>query len=398
MALLIVPASKPRPHFCDRRAFLRRSAALALGAPFALSGLSALSDPSPLPGAASSQANVAIVPCHSYGPQVTPALKKSFDLIGGIDTLVRNKTVTIKINLTGSDFTWFLGRPTGETYMTHSATVMALLTLLFGSGASRVRLVESTQSLAELPETLNAAGWDVKSIDSLGKVEYENTRNLGAGRNYARLAIPSGGYMFSAFHLNHSYHDTDVMISLAKLKRHITAGVTLTMKNMFGITPNSLYGSSAGSEKATEGRMPLHSPDGFENIVLPGLKPGVTSHSPFSRVPRIVADVCAARPIDLSIIDGITSMTVGEGPWCGQAGPIRFVTPGVLIVGRNPVSTDAVATSVMGYDPRGTRGTSAFTYCDNHLLLAEQAGLGTADLDQIEIRGTPLDKARYSYD
>ena len=81
--------------------------------------------------------------------------------------------------------------------MTHSATVMALLTLLFSSGASRVRLGESTQSLAELPETLDAAGCDVKAVDALGKVEYENTRNLGAGRNYARLVIPSGGYMFS---------------------------------------------------------------------------------------------------------------------------------------------------------------------------------------------------------
>ena len=51
--------------------------------------------------------------------------------------------------------------------------------------------------------------------------------------------------MFSSLELNHSYQDTDVMISLAKLKRHITAGVTLSMKNLFGITPNSLYGSEA---------------------------------------------------------------------------------------------------------------------------------------------------------
>jgi uncharacterized protein (DUF362 family) len=369
-----------------------------LGAPLALSGLSAIAEQIAVSAAVRSKANVAIVPCRSYGSEVKPALGSCFDLIGGIDRLVRNKTVTVKINLTGSDFTWFLGRPTGETYMTHSATVMALLTLLFSAGASRVRLVESTQSLAELPETLVAAGWDVKAVDALGKVEYENTRNLGVGKSYSHLAVPSGGYMFSAFDLNHSYHDTDVMISLAKLKRHVTAGVTLSMKNLFGITPNSLYGSGAGSENATDGRMPLHSPDGFGNIVLPGLKAGITSRSPFSRVPRIVVDVCSARPIDLSIIDGITSMTVGEGPWCGQAGPIRYVTPGVLIAGRNPVSTDAVATAVMGYDPRAIRGANPFPYGDNHLLLAEQAGLGIADLAQIDVRGMSVEKARYSYD
>jgi uncharacterized protein (DUF362 family) len=393
-----VPLRKNHPRPCDRRAFICRSAALALGAPFALSGLTALAEEIIAPAGTRSTANVAIVSCHGYGPQVRAALKSSFDLIGGIDSLVRNKTVTVKINLTGSDFSWFLGRPTGETYMTHSSTVMALLSLLFASGAARVRLVESTQIMAGLPETLDTAGWDVKAIDACGKVEYENTRNLGAGKDYARLKVPSGGYMFSAFHLNHSYHETDVMVSLAKLKRHITAGVTLSMKNLFGITPNSLYGSSAGSENATEGRMPLHSQDGFENIVLPGLKPQVSSHSPFTRVPRIVADVCSARPIDLAIIDGISSMTVGEGPWCSQVGPIKIVTPGVLIAGRNAVSTDAVATAVMGYDPRATRGTKPFDYCDNHLLLAEQAGLGTADLGQIDVRGLPVEKARYSYD
>lgn len=363
-----------------------------------MSGLAALAEQIAIPAALRSNAKVAIVPCRSYGAEVAPALTKCFDLIGGIDKLVRNKTVTVKINLTGTNFTAFLGRPVGETYMTHSATVMALLSLLFAAGVARVRLVESNQSTADLPDTLVDAGWDVKAISALGHVEYENTRNLGFGKSYAHLKVPSGGYMFSAFELNHSYHDTDVMVSLAKLKRHLTAGVTLAMKNLFGVTPNSIYGSAAGSERATEGRGPLHSPDGYEKIVLPNLKPDATSHSPFVRVPRIVTDVCGARPIDLAIIDGISAMTVGEGPWCSQAGTIKMTTPGILIAGLNPVSTDAVATAVMGYEPRSLRGTKPFENCENHLLLAEQAGLGTADLAQIDVRGMTVEKARYPYD
>jgi uncharacterized protein (DUF362 family) len=142
----------------------------------------------------------------------------------------------------------------------------------------------------------------------------------------------------------------------------------------------------------------LHNPDGFEKLVLPGLKADATSRSAFTRVPRIVVDVCGARPIDLSIIDGISAMNGGEGPWCGQAVTIKMTTPGVLIAGLNPVSTDAVATAVMGYDPRAPRGTKPFENCDNHLLFAEQAGLGTADLAQIDVRGMTVDKARYSYD
>ena len=115
-------------------------------------------------------------------------------------------------------------------------------------------------------------------------------------------------------------------------------------------------------------------------------------------MPRIISDVCAARPIDLAIIDGITSMSGGEGPWCGQVAELKLVKPGVLIVGLNAVSTDAVGAAVMGYaNPRAVRGTKPFDICDNHLLLAEQAGLGTADLSKIEVRGLAIEKARHPY-
>ncbi|HQH72908.1 MAG TPA: hypothetical protein PK360_12595, partial [bacterium] len=77
---------------------------------------------------------------------------------------------------------------------------------------------------------------------------------------------------------------------------------------------------------------------------------------------------------------------------------IKPVAPGVMIAGLNPVSTDAVGLAVMGYpDPRAERGTTPFENGDNHLLLAERAGLGTADLSQIDVRGVPLEKARYSF-
>ena len=91
-------------------------------------------------------------------------------------------------------------------------------------------------------------------------------------------------------------------------------------------------------------------------------------------------------------------MSGGEGPWCSRAATIKFTTPGVLIAGLNPVSTDAVGTAVMGYDnPRAVRGVKPFGFCDNHLLLAEQSGLGIADLAQIDVRGLAIERARYPY-
>jgi len=390
----------------NRRRFLRWSATLAAGAPLTwrlgnsalLAAEATASTGKPLPASLRANAKVAIVSCRSYGAEARAALAKSFDLLGGIGSLVKNKTVTVKLNLTGTNFAAFLDRPVGETYMTHYATALALGSLLFAAGAKRVRFVESTQSKAQLETTLALADWDVKALESLGKVEFENTRNLGTGTSYAHRRVPFGGHMFSAFYFNQAYDETDVMISLAKLKNHITAGVTLSMKNLFGLTPNSLYGDQAGDEEATAGRGPLHNPRGFEQIKLPGLKDGITATDPTWRVRRIVADVCAARPIDLAIIDGITSMSGGEGPWCRDAAELKFTSPGVLVVGLNPVSTDAVGIAVMGYDnPRALRGTKPFHFCDNHLVLAEEAGLGTADLAQIDVRGMPIAKAKCSY-
>ena len=360
----------------------------------ALAAQAAASSTATVSAARLAEAKVAIVSCKSYGPEVKTALKQSFDLLGGIGSLVKNKTVTVKLNLTGTNFSPVFDLPVGESYMTHSSTAMALAALLFESGAKRVRFVESTQSRADLETSISFADWDVNAMRALGKVEFENTRNLGKGARYSRLRVPSGGYVFSSLDLNHCYEDTDVMVSLAKLKQHVTAGVTLSMKNLFGITPNSLYGDQAGSEDATAGRGPLHNK---KNMELPGFKKEITSNDPGYRVPHIVADICAARPIHLAIIDGITSMSGGEGPWCDVA-PLKLTTPGVIITGLNPVSADAVGTAVMGYaNPRAARGTHPFEHCDNHLLLAEQAGVGTADLAKIDVRGLSIAKAIYPY-
>jgi uncharacterized protein (DUF362 family) len=119
------------------------------------------------------------------------------------------------------------------------------------------------------------------------------------------------------------------------------------------------------------------------------------NHDPGYRVPHIVADVVAARPIHLAIIDGIETIAGGEGPWIRG---VRVVKPGLLIAGLNPVCTDAVSTAVMGYNPRATRGTAPFQTCDNTLLLAEQHGLGTTDLKLIEVIGVPIAQALYRFD
>ncbi len=144
------------------------------------------------------------------------------------------------------------------------------------------------------------------------------------------------------------------------------------------------------------GRGAIHDPRGYVDLQLPGLRPEYGAVEAGVRVPDTIVDICAARPVDLAIIDGITSITYGESRY--SAGPkMRFVSPGVLIAGRSPVAVDAIGTAVMGFDPRAARGTPPFAQCENHLLLAERAGLGTADIRRIELRGIGLAEAVCSY-
>ncbi len=391
-----------KPPRRTRREFLRLAAGFAAGAPVALTAGCGGGSKSPPPDRSQPRADakVAIVACQDYGAAVQDSLRQAFDLLGGISTLVSGKTVTVKVNLTNDgSFRDQFGRPAAESYITHGATAMALASLLLAQGARRVRFVDSAGFLDTMGNILVAAGWDVPSLLASGNVELENTRNLGAGTQYARLNVSGGGYLFSYFEMNHSYQDTDVFISLTKLKQHLIAGVTLSMKNVFGSTPNSLYGSDAGTENAVGWRGLLLHGDGLAGTWGPAPPPGArTDQNPDgagSRIPRIVADVCAARPVHLAIIDGITAMSGGEGPWATNA---AFTTPRILIAGLNPVSTDAVATAVMGFsNPRATRGTAPFTGCDNHLLLAEQNNIGTADLSEIDVRGLTVQQARYPY-
>jgi len=385
---------KPFAFDCNRRDFLRAGAGALAGA--ALGPLARAAGARP-----ARNARVSIVNCGGYGREVAVALRQSFDQLGGIGPLVTGKTVTIKINLTGSKFDSVFGRPVGESYMTHPATVMALSSTLFGAGAHRVRFVESTNLRQPLEKTMGDAGFDVNALTALGRVEFEDTRNLGQGKTYATFKVPGEGHLFEQFELNHAYADTDVFVSLCKLKTHATTGVTLTMKNLFGTTPNALYGDDAPAEWGTKGRGRLHDLKGWDNrdnpapFEPPGAKPEFfLPNNGGYRIPRIVTDVCAARPIHLGIIDGITTLNYAEGPWVkGQ--PQAITSPRVLICGFNPVATDAVGTAVMGFaNVRAPRGVPPFRPGDNHLVLAEQAGLGTCDLSRIDVAGVPIEKAR----
>src|SRR5579884_1822008 len=204
--------------------------------------------------AAVSAARVAIAKCPSYDTDLGAVMSTMFDQVGGLERLVRNKTVTIKLNLTGGTDSRVGGKLPGITHYTHPKTVVAMCHLLDAAGAKRVRLVEGAYATsAPLEEFMLNAGWNVRAFRSaVRNIEFENTNVLGQGRSYHRITVPGGGLVFPAYMVNHSYVDTDVFVSMAKLKNHATCGVTLTTKNLFGITPISIYGDDAGVDEPNE--------------------------------------------------------------------------------------------------------------------------------------------------
>jgi hypothetical protein len=118
--------------------------------------------------------------------------------------------------------------------------------------------------------------------------------------------------------LNHSYADCDVFVTMPKLKEHVTAGVTIALKNSFGIAP-AVYGSAAGAYE------PSLVPHGGRQMFHTGL-PAAFQERPFRKRSEHAAGRWLPRaahhlrprgcPADRSVHCGRDqTMTTGEGPW-----------------------------------------------------------------------------------
>ncbi len=352
------------------------------------------------PATAAPVAAVSMARARSYNPiGLTPTMERLFDGIGGLGRIVKNKTVAIKVNLTGAPNLRMGHFPLGWAQWTHPTVLGVAVSLMGKAGAKRIRILESPWSTADpLEEYMLEGNWEpMDFVRAAANVEFENTNFLGNHKKYSRFAVPNGGHLFTHYDLNQSYEDCDVFVSIAKLKEHATAGVTLSMKNCFGMTPCTIYGDGAGKDEPS-----LVPVGGRGSVFHSGKRPpslsAVQEKDPKSlrsdkyRIPRAVADLVAARPIHLAIIDGIESMAGGEGPWIRG---VRHCSPGVLIAGTNCVNTDAVGTAVMGFDPMADCGTAPFETCDNTLRLAEELGVGSRDLSRIEVAGLQVADARF---
>jgi uncharacterized protein (DUF362 family) len=129
-----------------------------------------------------------------------------------------------------------------------------------------------------------------------------------------RVVLPTRASRLRELYLPKTCMGVDLVVSMPKLKTHHWAGVTLSMKNMFGIVPGACYGWP-------------------KNVLH------------WAGIDRAILDINAAARPDFAIVDGIVGME-GNGPIQGQP-----KTSGVLVFGNDPVAVDATCCRVMGLRP-----------------------------------------------
>jgi uncharacterized protein (DUF362 family) len=305
-----------------------------------------------------SLAKVAITEADSYERSyVKQKVQHLFESIDGITDIVKSgDKVAIKINLTGGS-----GLP--ENMWTHPEVLRAVGELIMDCGVSAQNLyiVEALWS----DFSYNFFGYlDVQN--SLG-ANMVNLNNADPYTDFMEIEVGNNKFEHDSFLINQILNEVDVYVSIPKMKQHYEAGITCSLKNQVGMVPKDLY----IIEGVDEGRRAaLHSETGGPSNAY---------------LPRSICDLNLARPVHLAVIDGIVNARGGEGNWNPTFQPCE---DHILLAGKDPVATDSVAAYFMGNDPEAEILLKPDGgQCDNHLHLLHQIGVGTNQMNEIEIVG-----------
>ena len=169
--------------------------------------------------------------------------------------------------------------------------------------------------------------------------------NLHSGA-LVEVQVPKA-FVFPTVTLHRSLTDIDLLCSVPIMKTHALAQVTLGIKNLVGVFPGTVYQSVRGA---------MH--DAAAKV-----EPSGTAAA--------IVDMLRANKLGLVVVDASMAME-GNGPTDG-----RLVKMDLIVAGANPVATDMVASSLMGFE---ASEVPTFTW-------ANKAGLGPTALEEIEIRG-----------
>lgn len=280
-----------------------------------------------------SHSRVAILGASSYEGDLRNLVLSGLDL-SQLD--VRGKRIVIKPNLVEFD-------PDG-VINTHPNLIGSTVEAFRALGSGEVTVAEGPGHRRDNQYLLAASGLD-KILRDVGAPYVDLNQD-----SVRRVQLKTRFTPLGELYMPRTILDADLLVSMPKLKTHHWAGVTISLKNMFGIVPGSVYGWP-------------------KNILhWPGIGNSILDINASLETPRF------------NIVDGIVGME-GDGPIAGDA-----IQSGVVVFGSDPVAVDATCARLMTVEP------GRIDY-----LREASAFLGNVGLEEITQVGETLESLRKDF-
>jgi uncharacterized protein (DUF362 family) len=252
---------------------------------------------------------------------------KAFDLLGSLkDVVAEASRVLIKVN--------FISVRTYETGVTTDPLVVEAIIRRMREVSDEIFVVESDASMTDADKACKATG--MLKVCEDNHVKFINLRKE---KDRVTLKIPDAETL-KEITVPKIVVDSAI-ISAAKLKTHSEAGISIGMKNMFGLLPDKL-------------KFKYH----------------------LRNISKVVVDINTVLKSKLTVVDGFYAL---EGPGPTNGTPVKM---DLIIAGKDPVATDATGCRVMGINPEEIY----------HIRRAYEKGLGEIDEAKIELVGNRLEE------
>ena len=279
------------------------------------------------------RSQVAILSARDYAVPLTDVMLQG---IRQFRLPVVGRKIVLKPNLVEFD-------PAG-VINTHPAVIAAAVEAFRRLGAREVVVAEGPGHRRDTEHLVAASGL-FRTLTDLGARYVDLNHD-----DVQAVTLRSQFTTLGRLHLPETILGADLIVSMPKLKTHHWAGVTLSLKNMFGIVPGMIYGWP-------------------KNVLH------------WAGINESVVDINSSLPApQFAIVDGIVGME-GNGPIQGDAKPC-----GALVFGDDLVAVDATAARLMSIDPRKIK----------YLQHAAQF-LGNIEHEQIAQIGEPLESLRKEF-
>lgn len=245
--------------------------------------------------------DVAILAAERYDLDLSDVVGRGLQLL---KVEVKGKRVLLKPNLVEYE--------SDRVINTHPALVAGAAQALLRAGAGSVVVAEGPGHRRDIEYLVTSTGFydhlrdvGVRFVD----LNHDDVREVPLASRFTEL----GSLKFPVELLQ-----ADLVVSMPKLKTHHWAGITCSLKNLFGTVPGAVYGWPKNI---------LHW-RGIENSIL---------------------DLAATIRPGLAIVDGVVGME-GDGPIMGTPKHV-----GCVVMGSDPVAVDATCARVMGLRPDKVR-------------------------------------------